>query len=270
MAKNVEADTIKMQLGIFQSTGGITIQQRFDKLDHALATSRSHPDLIVCPELFVPGYNVGDRLIDRAEPPDGPLSRQVSRLARHYRTAIVYGYPEKNGQSIHNSAAFVSANGELLANHRKQLNSPGSFEEHYFTPGNNMTLLNYQGFRVAILICYEVEFPEAVRQVVLAGAQVVLVPTALVKQWDVVASQVVPTRAFENGIWLAYANHTGHENGFDYLGGSKIVAPDGVIEADAGTSESLISATITRERVAAAQQRLPYLRDFNKYLGEAT
>ena len=75
----------------------------------------------------------------------------------------------------------------------------------------------------------------------------------------------MPTRAFENGIWLAYANHAGQENGLEYLGGSKIVAPDGVIEADAGAGAELISTVIDPARVTAAQQRLPYLRDRDKY-----
>ncbi|MCP4878106.1 MAG: hypothetical protein GY896_21850 [Gammaproteobacteria bacterium] len=80
-----------------------------------------------------------------------------------------------------------------------------------------------------------------------------------------VASQVVPTRAFENGVWLAYANHAGHENSFNYLGASKIVAPDGRIEAEAGAEEALITASIDTQRVRAAQQRLPYLRDYKRY-----
>lgn len=121
---------------------------------------------------------------------------------------------------------------------------------------------------ISILICYEVEFPEAVRIAAARGAEFVVVPTALVDQWGVVAERVVPARAFENGVWLAYANHAGHENGLDYLGGSKIVAPDGRIEADAGPQEELIVATIDPQRVKAAQQRLPYLRDYKKYCTE--
>ena len=254
-----------MHLAVFQSAGGgLSLDERLSRLDQAIAKSRL--DLVLCPELFASGYNVGDALKSQAAPPTGFFFEQVAQIARKYRTAIVFGYPESGENALYNSTAFVSADGELLANHRKQLNSPGSFEEDYFTPGNKATLLTYQGLKFAFLICYEVEFPEAVRNVALQGAQVALVPTALVDQWDVVATRVVPARAFENGIWLAYANHAGHENGFDYLGGSKIVAPDGVIEADAGSAETLIATEIDPERVTAAQARLPYLRDHKKYL----
>ena len=259
-----------MQLGVFQSAGGgLSLEERLASLREAVETfqsrSRNQLDLVVCPELFASGYNVGDALLERADTADGATTQRFAQLARELGTAIVYGYPERVGDQIYNAAAFVSASGDLLANHHKQLNSPGSFEEDYFTPGDHRTELEYGGLKIAILICYEVEFPEAVRRAALAGAELVLVPTALVDQWGVVADRVVPARAFENGVWLAYANHAGHENGFDYLGGSKIVAPDGRIEADAGAEPGLITANVDRERVAAAQTRLPYLRDYKRY-----
>ena len=72
---------------------------------------------------------------------------------------------------------------------------------------------------------------------------------------------LIPTRAFENGLWLLYANYAGEENGFSYLGGSCIVAPDGRDAARAGDHEKLITARIDLQEVKAARQRLPYLED---------
>ncbi len=258
-----------MLTAIFQCAGGgLEPAQRLQQLEQAIASARGdRPELVLCSELFASGYYVGDTLIERAQAVDGPFFQQVSQLAQRLDTAIVYGYPERGEAGIHNAAAFVGADGSLLANHRKCLNAPGGFEARYFIPGNQPTLVDYAGLHIALLICYEIEFPEAVRQAALAGAQLILAPTALGAEWDVVASRVVPTRAFENGVWVAYANHAGHENGIDYLGGSKIVAPDGNIEADAGPGEGLISCPVIASRVDAAQQRLPYLRDRDKLPG---
>ena len=260
-----------MRVGVFQCAGGVlSIDKKLSRLREAIVTNknkRAHElDLVLCPELFASGYNVGKELVKHAEPTGGSIFDRIATLASELNTAIVYGYPEKSGDRLYNAAAFVTPQGTLLANHRKQLNSPGSFEMEYFSTGKRPTSLVFNGFTIAILICYEVEFPEAVRIAALEGAQLVLVPTALTRQWDVVASRVVPARAFENGVWLAYANHIGHENGMDYLGGSKIVAPDGKIEAQAGTIETFIATKIDINRVNIAQQRLPYLRDFKKYL----
>ncbi len=255
-----------MKAGVFQcAAGGKSTQERLDSLSAAITEHQSRPgpklDLVVCPELFSSGYNIGDGLIACAEQNVRPA---FSDVARRHDVALCYGYPEKDHDKLFNAAALISNDGKLLANHRKQLNSPGSFEEDYFTPGDMSTSVCYQGIKISILICYEVEFPESVRNAAASGAQLVLVPTALVAQWGVVASQVVPTRAFENGVWIAYANHAGHENGFDYLGESRIVAPNGRIAAEIGSEEGLISAEIDIAQLNAAQARLPYLRDFTK------
>ncbi len=259
-----------MRIGIFQCAGGgLSLDARLKRLRDAVASAQSGGDngldLVLCPELFASGYNLAGELAARAEPAEGATFARFAELAKALGVAIVYGYPEQGEACIYNAAAFVSADGELLANHRKQLNSPGSFEEACFTPGERTTMLTWRGIEVAILICYEVEFPEAVRCVAAAGAELVLVPTALSDRWGVVADCLVPARAFENGVWLAYANHAGSENGLDYLGGSKIVAPDGRIEATAGADEALIVTPIDSRRVDAAQRRLPYLRDYLRY-----
>ena len=258
-----------MKVGIFQCAGGgLSLNDKILRLQRYIENEQQDSgfklDLVLCPELFASGYNVADQLIASAEKKTGPVFEKIAGVARRCDSAIVYGYPEQGDNCIHNSAAFVSASGELLANHRKRLNSPGDYEARYFTTGETGTRLNYAGFKIAILICYEVEFPELVREAAAAGAQLVLVPTALASQWGVVASQVVTTRAFENGVWLAYANHAGHENGIDYLGASNIVAPNGTVAAQAGHEETLVATTIDADSVEQAQQRLPYLRDVQK------
>ena len=65
------------------------------------------------------------------------------------------------------------------------------------------------GLKAALLICYDVEFPESVRALALAGAELVIVPTALMQPFDVVAKTIVPARAYENQLFVAYANRCG-------------------------------------------------------------
>lgn len=112
-----------------------------------------------------------------------------------------------------------------------------------------------------MLVCYDVEFPETVRAAAQAGAELVVVPTALGAEWDQVARRVVPARAFENGVYLAYANYAGSERGFTYLGESRIVRPDGRDMAVAGDGEECIEAIIDRDAMVKIRRRLPYLRD---------
>jgi predicted amidohydrolase len=93
----------------------------------------------------------------------------------------------------------------------------------------------------------------------LAGADLIVAPTALRAEWSFVARQLIPARAFENGAFLAYANYCGEENGFVYLGESCIIGPDGREIARAGADETLLAAVLKREEVARARERLPYL-----------
>ena len=123
-----------------------------------------------------------------------------------------------------------------------------------------MSTFNLGLFKCAMLICYDVEYPEAVRAAAEAGAQIIIVPTALSEQWGVVAHKLIPTRAFENGVWVLYANHAGVENNARYLGNSCIVAPDGTDAIRAGITQQLIIAEIGLEAVTQAQNRLPYLK----------
>lgn len=232
--------------------------QRLERLRAALRGQDL--DLVVCAELFMSGYDVGEEAAKRAEPCNGPFASQVAAVAQETGCAIVYGYPERDGERLYNAAACIAADGRLLANHRKLVLPPG-FEGAYFTPGQGLTLFSLGGMRCAILICYDAEYPEAVRAAAEAGAEVVIVPTALVKQWAVVACQVMPARAFENGVWLLYANHAGVENGSRYLGGSCILAPDGRDAARVGGEEALVVASLDKEQVVTAQRRLPYLKN---------
>lgn len=249
----------EVRAGIFQGDGaGLSPAQRLAGLATAIADQQL--DLVVCPELFMSGYNVGSDLHNLAEPEDGPFARAVADLARQTGTAVCYGYPERDGQSVYNSALVVSGAGETLANHRKLAIPPG-FEKDFFAPGDQLTRFELGGMNCALVICYDVEFPETVRAACLADAEVIIVPTALGAQWDQVAHRVVPARAFENGCYALYANHAGVEGDITYAGVSCIVGPDGRDVTRAGEVPQLISATLEAARVAAARQRLPYFAD---------
>ncbi len=248
-----------MRAAIFQSdTAGLTPDQRLERLRRAATGLRA--DLLLCPELFLSGYAVGPALPELAEPMAGPFAAAVAAIARESGVAIAYGYPERAGGRLYNAAQCIGPDGRRLANHRKLTVAPG-FEADYFTPGAGPTLFVLGGVTLALLVCYDVEFPETVRAMAEAGAQAVLVPTALASKWEVVARLLVPVRAFENGLHLLYANHAGREGAVEYLGASCIVGPDGRDLARAGPEETLLVAELDLAGNAAARARVPFLRD---------
>lgn len=217
-------------------------------------------ELLLFPELFQSGYNSAGEIRRRAEPFDGPFAGAMAGISERYGIALAYGYAEAAEGRLYNSCLCLGPDGVLLANHRK-LVLPSDYEKSYFKPHAGLTLFDYRGWRIAVLVCYDIEFPENARACAQAGAELLLVPTALHRRWDVVAEKLIPTRAFENGVFLAYANYAGEERGLPYFGGSRLVGPWGRELATAGKGEELLLATLRKEDLQEARQRLPYLPD---------
>lgn len=220
-------------------------------------------DLLLLPELFATGYNIGDQITARAEPAQGQTAQTIANLAKAHRVAIHYGFVESDGRDIFNAAQCFGPDGAFLGGHRKLAIPPG-FEADHFKRGKGCTVFSFRGLKIATLICYDAEFPETARHVAGLGAELILVPTALGDRWDWVSQTMIPTRAYENGVFLAYANSAGTENGMSFLGQSFIAAPDGKELARADSSSQVIYATLDQQRVAAAQDRLPYLVDIEQ------
>jgi len=256
-----------VKLAIFQAeVASLSLQQRLQSLDNIMSeNAKKKVDLLLCPELFINGYGNGEHIKCSTQAADGDMFQQLAEISRRYEVAITCGYAEKDKGYLYNSAMCISAQGKLLANHRKRV-LPTPYEQSLFDVGTQMTVFELDNdWRVAILICYEAEFPEAVRACALAGAQLVLVPTALGSDWSIVSRKVMPTRAFENGLFLAYANYSGQELNYRYLGDSVILSPMGVDLARADSGPDFVSADIDLKAIKSARKRLHYLEDYIKF-----
>ncbi|MGF1343535.1 carbon-nitrogen hydrolase family protein [Streptomyces flavovirens] len=217
--------------------------------------------LLVCSELFLTGYALGDDLPSLAEPADGPSAQAVSELCARHGIAVLYGYPERSGELVFNATRLVGPDGTALADYRKT-HLFGPFEQRWFTPGDRPVVqAELDGVRIGLLICYDVEFPENVRAHALAGTGLLLVPTALMHPYPFVAESVVPVRAFENQMYIAYVNRTGPEGEFEFIGLSCLAGPDGTARVRAGRGEELLVGDVDPGLLDASRTANPYLRD---------
>jgi len=245
-----------MRVAVLQTASGELEGLRARAVEAAARGAR----LLITPEAFTSGYNVPG-LADLAQPADGPWRREIAAIAREAGIAILYGYPERVGSVVHNAAQLVERDGRVLANYRKS-HLYGEVDTRTFVPGNgDFAVVDLDDVRIGILICYDVEFPEAVRVLALAGADLIAVPTALMRPYEVVARTVVPARAYENQVYVAYANRSGTEADLTYCGESCMVAPDGDVLARAGDAEELIVADVDRGRLAELRAENTHLRD---------
>ena len=121
----------------------------------------------------------------------------------------------------------------------------GPDERAAFTPAAAAPgVVDFHGHKTALVICYDIEFPESARAAALRGADLLLVPTALAGGFDAVPQVLVRARALENQLTVAYANHTGSEDGCDFRGGSIVAGPDGSVLAAAGPGPELLFAEL--------------------------
>ena len=252
----------KLTLALFQcdSHAGDKAAQLSSLRDAARQASDGGADLMVTPELYMAGYNIGELVGDLAEPSDGPFMREVSALARSCGLHIMCGYAERTDGRIYNSAIMFGADGARLFNYRK-LHLAGAYEKSAFEPGDRVVTTRVNGVTVAPLICYDVEFPEAVCAAARAGAEVVCVPTALRERYAHLAETMIPTRAVESGLYVAYVNQAGAEGDWHYCGLSRLAGPDGRVVATAGAGQELLLATAETERISAARAELTYFED---------
>lgn len=262
-----------MKLCIMQTTpvsGDSSLATNLQTLDEAASEASSgQADILITPEMFLTGYNIGEKAVrDALNRADGCMLEKVANLACTHKIALVVGFPElaEDGQ-VFNSAAFISSSGETLCVYRKT-HLFGDVDRAQFSAGDSLCEpFAYHGWKIALAICYDIEFPEVARFYAKSGADLILTPTANMEPFFNVASNMVPVRAQENALYIAYANYIGSEGEFTYCGLSCLCGPLGDDIARAGRGdEKLIFGSISRQEIYYARNGSPYLEDLRHEL----
>ncbi|MGW3016630.1 carbon-nitrogen hydrolase family protein [Streptomyces longwoodensis] len=252
-----------MRTALLQSSGRPgSVAENLKVLDEAAGrAAAAGAGLLITPEMFLTGYAIGDDIARLAEPADGDSADAVAEVAGRHGLAVAYGYPERAGEGVYNAVQLISADGVRLAGYRKT-HLFGCFERDHFTPGDQQVVqAELNGLTVGLLICYDVEFPENVRAHALAGTDLLVVPTAQMHPYQFVAESMIPVRAFESQMYVAYVNRVGPEGAFEFVGLSTLAGPDGVARARAGRAEQLVFADADPIFLAASREANPYLED---------
>jgi predicted amidohydrolase len=192
-------------------------------------------DLVVLPELLVPGYDWDrERLEAGAEPLDGPTVRAWTELAGRHDGWIAAGLAERDGERLFNTAVLVGPAGVVL--HYRKLHL-FSGEKGVFTPGDRgLPIADTPLGRIGLCICYDLRFVETLRALSLAGAELVCVPTAWVSGFDAVRwdaegfcpqARAAAMQANLDGVFVACASQAGEWGDFTFLGSSVLADPRG-------------------------------------------
>nr|WP_228720901.1 nitrilase-related carbon-nitrogen hydrolase [Arthrobacter sp. 260] len=264
---------IVVRIGVWQATGTVgSSEQNLARLDQtATRAAREGIDVVVTPELFATGYAPAKiHTLD-----GGEVRRGLAAIAQRHRIAIVGSSVDQADGLRYISASFFDPAGTELSRYRKS-HLFGEEEKSVFMPGSEPAeVFQYAGLRLALGICYDIEFPEFARAAAVRGADALLIPTAVPHTGDVdgfpsqqtynaerISTIMVPCRALENGIYIAYANHTPP----DFTGLSCIVGPHGNVLALADQDEELLVAELSRDEVQRARRINTYLPDLGYYV----
>ena len=218
---------------------------------------------------------------DLAETIPGPSTARLAALAKQHDVVLVSSLFEKRAAGLyHNTAVVFDADGSTAGKYRKMHipDDPGFYEKFYFTPGDlGFNPIDTSVGRLGVLVCWDQWYPEAARLMALAGAELLLYPTAI--GWDPSDQQAEKTRqrdawilshrghAVANGLPVLSCNRVGHEpspigaSGIDFWGNSHVLGPQGEFIAEAGTEPTLLLAEVDMQRSEHVRRIWPFLRD---------
>jgi predicted amidohydrolase len=232
----------RVRVAAAQVAADVTQAPTAERLVEAVrAAAAEGADLVVLPELAPSGccFRDADEAWAAAEPLDGPSVSALRPVSRELRLTVVAGVALREGDLLSNAAVVVE-DGDVLGVYRKS--HLWSEEKLFFTPGDEGPLLvTTRCGVVAVLICYDLEFPELVRIAAEAGADIVTVPA----NWPVInhppdqpAIEVVKAQAVAAyyGVYVVVADRCGDERGTRWVGGTCIIAPTGYLLAGPATA----------------------------------
>ncbi len=246
--------------------------------------AKSGAKLVLLQELHNGKYFCQQESVDEfdlAEKIPGPSTERLGQLAKQHGLVLVSSLFEKRATGLyHNTAVVFDADGSTAGKYRKMHipDDPGFYEKFYFTPGDlGFTPIDTSLGRLGVLVCWDQWYPEAARLMALAGAEILLYPTAI--GWDPDDAQDEKNRqrdawvlshrghAVANGLPVLSCNRVGHEpspmgaSGIDFWGNSHVLGPQGEFIAEAGADPTILLAEVDMARSEHVRRIWPFLRD---------
>ena len=281
----------KFRVGLVQMSATPDPEKNLQRaVDHVRNAAKSGAQIVCLPELFQTQYfcqREDTALFDLAEPIPGPITEQLSALAKELAIVLVASLFEKRAAGIyHNTAVLFDADGELRGIYRKMHipDDPLYYEKYYFTPGD----LGFRAFdtnvgRIGTLVCWDQWYPEGARLTALQGAHLIFYPTAIgwhpsekkefgEAQYDAWRT-IQRSHAIANGVYVAAVNRVGFENGdirgnkapgagLEFWGGSFLCGPFGRVLAEAShDKEEILIGEVDIKSLEDIRRNWPFLRD---------
>lgn len=275
-----------LQVGLIQQSCSTDLTANFSKtIAQIRIAAQQGAQLVVLQELHRGLYFCQQEIADHfdlAETIPGPSTQILGALAQELNIVIVASLFEKRAAGLHhNTAVVIERDGSIAGKYRKMHipDDPGYYEKFYFTPGDlGFHPIQTTVGKLGILVCWDQWFPEAARLMAMAGAELLIYPTAIgwspaedadekVRQRDAWIT-VQRAHAIANGLPVISVNRVGHEpdpaggDGLDFWGSSFVTGPQGefLFNASVDREETQV-VTVDMRRSEQVRRMWPYLRD---------
>jgi len=222
--------------------------------------------IVIFPELNLTGYMPRDDLFGQAETASSPMIKAIVRLAKDTKKDIVFGAPMKGERMpgvVYNSCLLAAGTGKLFRYDKMYLPTFGPFEEKvFFAEGKGVVVGDGRHARIGLMICYDMFFPELAKLETLLGAQILVNISAAPTTSRPFFRRVMPGRAVENAIFVAYSNMVGVHGSLVFGGGSVLYGPRGEEIVRAKDLEpDIVEAEIDLADIDIARRFRPVVRN---------
>lgn len=243
---------------IANKTKNIQIMEKYIK--------KTKADIYIFGEYFISGDRCKDEFRDLAEPLNGPCIQYLKKIAKNKHCYIIFGMPTKDEKVdglIYNTSILIHPKGTVDAYKKWFLPTVGPFEEKiFFDQGEELPVFSTTFGKIGLLICYDLNFPEVAKALTLQGAELLICISASPSTTRKYFETLLPARALENTVFVAYVNLAGNQEDLIYWAGSQVYDPLGNLMIKAPYfKESIITCDIHLKQLEIARARRPVLRD---------
>ncbi|MEM7784917.1 MAG: nitrilase-related carbon-nitrogen hydrolase [Planctomycetota bacterium] len=261
-----------IKLALVQQKASTDKKANFEKGIKAIRTAAENGANVICfaelaYEPFYPQEKAGETFAELAESIPGPTTDALCELAAELKVVIVSNLFERSGDQTYDSSPVIDADGTLLGVTRMiHITDYDCFHEKgYYDPGDSGAPVYDTRFgKIGVSICYDRHYPELMRALSLAGAELVIVPQAgATGEWpDGLYEAELQVASFQNGYFSALCNRVGKEAKLEFAGESFVCNPSGVVVARAGQgTEEILYCDIDLAEVADSHAKKLFLRD---------
>lgn len=221
-------------------------------------------DLIVFPEMTLTGFSMDVKKVSKDEK-NSPSVEFFKKLAKRYSTDIIFGIVLKSGKKGTNNLLMANKSGKISAKYRKIHSFSLAGENKYYEAGNKLEIINYKGFKISFLICYDLRFAGLAQALSKRRLDVLFIIANWPKQRAEHWRALLKARALDLQSYVVGINRVGSGKGNKYAGDSMVIAPDGEIKLHL-KNQSLRVAELNKKNIGEYRKEFPFLKDLKNNL----